>query len=468
MKRKINKIIAMIMLLIILINSLPIQAFATFITDMNSNAFFGVIPNSYQDYKHEMHYCNYDGVDYLLFCAEYNKPSVTNTVYEYNNGFWIEYKEQHENYSRIAEMICFGYTMNYGAGLPNSIEAQRAAACTQQYVWEQLGNAPRRDSWNSNYMSESIYASWLNQTESYYNHYHGDNVSFNNTSYNMKAGESLFITDTNSILQEFGDFSSNINGVTFFHSRGSNDMTIYASEDSVGSLRFNSSENNIYQLLPNGNTFNRDTMSSYLYFQFNSGVIQNLMFSNYLDPVFFVLNLNVEPSKGNVKIKKTNNLGNPVADCTFELYSDANCTNKVATGKSNSSGEITFEKLNPGTFYVKETSVVKGYLIDNSVKSVNVTAGQTATVDFKNNEPTGEILIYKVNENGDKIGGAEFKIIADEDIYNVAKTKKYYSKGEEVATITTEAGTGMASKSSLPIGRYSIFESQAPFRLFIK
>ena len=58
MKRKINKIIAMIMLLIILINSLPIQAFATFITDMNSNAFFGVIPNSYQDYKHEMHYCN--------------------------------------------------------------------------------------------------------------------------------------------------------------------------------------------------------------------------------------------------------------------------------------------------------------------------------------------------------------------------------------------------------------------------
>lgn len=468
MKRKINKIIATIMLLIILINSLPIQVFAKFITDMDSDAFFGVIPNSYEEYKHEMHYCNYEGVDYMLFCAEFNKPSVTNTIYEYYNQFFVEYKEQHEDYSRIAEMICFGYTMKYGIGLPNSEEAKRDASCTQQYVWEQFGNAPDRDSWNPNLMSSSIYATWLENVENYYNQYHKGNVSFNNTTCNIKAGDSLKLTDTNDILKSFGDFSETVNNVVFSHENGSNDLNIETSDSSVGNIKFNSSEKDIYQLLPNGAKFDKAKMSTYLYFQFNSGIIQNMMFSNYLDPVSFVLNLDVEESKGNLKVNKTNDIGNPVANCEFGLYSDANCSDLIKTGTTNNDGEIVFEKLEPKTYYIKEITAEKGYLIDTSIKETTIEAGKTNTVDFINNEPRGEIVIYKTNDNGEPVGNSKFKIIADENITNVAGTKIYYSKGQEIDTIITDELTGVARINNLPLGHYVVYEAEAPFRIFIK
>lgn len=458
MKRKINKVIATIMLLIILINSLPLHVFAKYITDMDSNAFFGVIPNSYEDYYHEMHYCNYDGADYMLFCAEYNKPSVVNEEYVLNSEFWIEQKEYHAEYATIAEMICFGYTMKYGTGLPGSIEAQRAAACTQQYVWEYIKNnidrnaknPPARNSWNPVLMSESLYNTWLSETEGYYNQYHSGNVSFDNGSCNLKAGENTTITDTNNKLSSFDEFNTTINGVTFSHSSGSNDMTISANENTSGRIDFLSNENDVYQLLPNGRRFNRNTMSSYLYFQFNSPVVQNLIYSDYVDPIFFNYSVDVEEAKGNVKIKKINSLGNPVANCTFELYSDASCTNKVFTGTTNSSGEILFENIKTGKFWVKEVSVPNGYILNTSVKEVTIQRNQTATVEFTNAEPTGKIIACKVNENGDKITGVEITIEANETITNKAGTKIYYNKGDIVDTLTTDS-TGKIEKSGLPL-----------------
>ena len=145
MKVKTKKIVAIIMLLLILLNSIPINSFAAFITDMNSNASFGVIDGTYANYGHELHYANYDGRDYLLFCMEYGQRSPTGREYSYNGEFLNQYKEQAPQYQRIAEMIYFGYTMDHGMGLPGGNDIQ-AACATQQYVWEQLGNAPGRDS----------------------------------------------------------------------------------------------------------------------------------------------------------------------------------------------------------------------------------------------------------------------------------------------------------------------------------
>jgi len=61
---------------------------------------------------------------------------------------------------------------------------------------------------------------------------------------------------------------------------------------------------------------------------------------------------------GNKEIlKKTNNIGNPVAGCNFDLYKDEGCTQKVASGTSGSNGELTFNNLKVGTYFVRETSV---------------------------------------------------------------------------------------------------------------
>ena len=46
MKLKSKKIMAIVCLILILLTSMPIQTFAAFITDINSNAEFGVVPGS--------------------------------------------------------------------------------------------------------------------------------------------------------------------------------------------------------------------------------------------------------------------------------------------------------------------------------------------------------------------------------------------------------------------------------------
>lgn len=43
MKNKIKRIMAVICLILVLLTSLPIKTFAKFITDINSNAKFGII-----------------------------------------------------------------------------------------------------------------------------------------------------------------------------------------------------------------------------------------------------------------------------------------------------------------------------------------------------------------------------------------------------------------------------------------
>ena len=465
LNKNIKKMITIFMLAIIIISSLPLSAFASYITDMNSNAQFGVVSGSLATYGHELHYTNYDGNTYMLFCAQYGETSPNGGNYEYNTQFKIELNSG--AYQKIAEYIYFGYTMKYGVGLPNSTEAKIAACATQQFVWEYIKNninsqfgAPGRDSWKNGYMSSSIYSSWLSETESLYNNYHYANVSFNKQTGKVTIGENKTFTDTNGVLSSYQSFNQSANGITFSHTQGSNDLVVSVDGNAnANSASFSSNSYGIYRLMPNGAQYSSHEMSSYMYFHFTSGTVQDLIFSSYVDPTFFSFNIEVE--SGKISLKKVNNIGNAISGCQFELYSDSNCSNKVNSGTTSSDGTILFEKLKPGTYYIKETAVATGYLIDENVKNVLVNAGETASVEFKNNEPTGEIYIYKVNDNGDPVGNAEFTVKASEKITNVAGTRTYFNKGDVVATIISDTKTGIASIKELPMGQYTVQESKA-------
>ena len=50
-KKNIKKIVAILMLVMIIISSSNLSAFASYITDMNSNANFGVIAGSLSTYR---------------------------------------------------------------------------------------------------------------------------------------------------------------------------------------------------------------------------------------------------------------------------------------------------------------------------------------------------------------------------------------------------------------------------------
>lgn len=498
MKSKTKKLMAMICLILILLTALPLQTFAAFITDINSNAKFGVISGSLSNYGHELHYADYDGTRYLVFCTQYGKTSPNGGEYTYNGDFIVQYKENLPQYEKVAEMIYFGYTMNYGYGIPTSAEAIRAACCTQQWVWEYIHNnidgstsVPSRSSWNSNYMSATHFANWTAQTEQYYNLYHG-NTSFNGTTNRATIGQSMTLNDTTGRLASYQSFSQNVNGVTFSHNQGSNDLTITVDSNcTADTVTFNSKDFGLYQLMPNGTPYNSSTMSNYVYIKFTSGAVQNVMFSNYVDPSAFSVTVEVE--YGNALVVKTNSNGDTLAGCTFELYKDESCTQRVRTGTTDSNGNIYFERLAPGTYYVKETKVPTGYLLDNTVQKVEVRVNETTEISFKNYEPTGELKLIKTdketgNENrvdgtshhGDAtINGTEYTLYAKEDIYNVAKTVKYFSKDEEIATFKFN-GNGIATiniktKSEtaeltidgemlkgLPMGEYYAKETKVP------
>lgn len=490
MKSKTKKLMSIICLILILLTTLPLQTFAAFITDINSNARFGVISGSLANYGHELHYADYDGTRYLVFCTQYGKTSPNGGDYTYNGDFIVHYKNNLPQYEKIAEMIYFGYTMNYGYGLPTSTEAIRAACCTQQWVWEYIHNnidgsisVPSRSSWNGNYMSTGHLADWTARTEQYYNLYHG-NTSFNGTTNKATIGQSTTLKDTTGRLASYQSFNQNINGVTFSHNQGSNDLTITVDSNcTADSVTFNSRDFGLYQLMPNGKQYDSSTMSNYVYFEFTSGAVQNVMFSNYVDPSAFSVTVEIE--YGNALVIKTNANGDTLAGCTFELYKDENCTQKVRTGTSDSNGNIYFKRLAPGTYYVKETKVLEGYLLDNTVQKVEVNVNETTEISFKNYEPTGELKLIKTDRetgrenridgtshHGDAtLDGTEYTLYAKEDIYNVAKTVKYFSKDERIATfkfngngiptinITTKSETAKLTidketLKGLPMGNY--------------
>lgn len=498
MKIKNKKIMAIICLILITLTSLPIETFATFITDMNSNARFGVIPDTFAKLGHEIHYVDYDGATYMAFCCQRGVKSPNGSEYVYNGDFIVQYKNSLPQYEKIAEMIYFGYTMKHGMGLPSNDEAYRDACATQQYVWEYIRNnidssypVTERNSWNGNYMSDGIYANWLSQTENYYNQYHG-NTSFNGQTNKVSLGDAISVTDGNGKLSAYGSFSHNVNGIIFSHNQGSNELNITVDANcTADNVTFNSRDYGIYQLMPNGSAYNNSTMSNYMYFKFNSGSVQNLIFSNYVDPSAFSINVEVE--YGNALVVKTNANGNTLAGCTFELYKDKNCTQKVRTGTSDANGNIYFQRLAPATYYVKEVAVPTGYLLDTSVQQVEVRANETTEIQFKNYEPTGELKLIKTdvetgNENradgtshhGDAtIEGTEYTLYAKNDIYNVARTVKYFSANEKIATfifnsngiakINISTGSKTANLTTegnilkgLPMGSYYAKETKVP------
>lgn len=362
-KKKFKKLLALIMTILTLSTFLPLSVFAKYITDMNSDAEFGVIAGSRNEYGHEMHYATYDGTDYMVFCCQFGRTSPTGKKYEFDEDFYIEYMNDKKSYEKIAEYIYFGYTMKYGVGLPKTKNAKKAACATQQYVWEYIYKNineeygyPKRNSWDSTYMSSDIYKEWLEETEEYYDMYHSAGVSFDGKTKKIELGESKTFTDTNKVLKDYPTFSKKIDGVKFEHKEGSNDLVVTVEESSEATkVKFKTSKYDIFRLLPNGDEFDNEKMSNYMYFNFSGTKIQNLMFSDYVDPENFSITIGVE--SGDLELFKTDNNDTPLQGCTFKIYEDAECTERIATATTDVNGKILFDSISPGDIYIKETKV---------------------------------------------------------------------------------------------------------------
>ncbi len=102
----------MLLSLLIILSVFPSTVFAsTYITDMNSDAQFGVVSGSYEKYGHEMHYSKYDGSTYIVFCCQYGVTSPDGSTYEYGKKFKKYLNRSGDLYEDIADYIAFGYTL---------------------------------------------------------------------------------------------------------------------------------------------------------------------------------------------------------------------------------------------------------------------------------------------------------------------------------------------------------------------
>ena len=395
---------------------------------------------------------NTTGERYTVFCAEHGVDFKTGSSY---NGNY--YTPTDATIKRACKIAYFGwYKDNGGYVVDGGILAndmkwvKQAYVFTQQYIWETLGqsNATFRDS-----TVQADYVAFKNDINNKINNMQ-TRPSFDATTIEIEAGETKVLNDTNGVLADYSSIDNTKDNVRFQHNKGENTLTITVSEDcTVESLNISDSTFQSWGLVKEESR-DQDTT---VYFSFTTGVQDQLMALHYNDPVPMAMSLKINLF-GNIELTKLSDNNDLVNGAVFSITGPNNYNQDVTV----TNGKITIDKLRAGTYTIKEKSAPEGYLLNPESYQVEVKAAQTSTKTIIDAEPTGKILLYKVSENNDKISGAVFKVTAAEKITNKAGTKTFYTEGQEVATITTASGTGIAQIDNLPLGKYYVKEVQAP------
>lgn len=166
----------------------------------------------------------------------------------------------------------------------------------------------------------------------------------------------------------------------------------------------------------------------------------------------------------------------------------------VVTHKSYFTDEAGYlilpNNLSIGHYRIEEVNAPYGYTLNENYYEVEVdsntaflvdsTSGDTViSVDYENHPVKGELTIQKQGEilkdydgkfqyEMQPLSGAEFEIIAAEDIYtadfqvdSTGNRYKEYAKGDVVAKVTTDKD-GKAVVDNLPLGKYTAKEVHAP------
>lgn len=462
---KIKKIISVIMLILMLFSvAQPVFAasgsgkwvggqFASYIkTTDNANSQYGVLLRRLINYT--------TGEQRTVFCAEHGIDFDTGVVY---SGEY--YTPTNSTLRKACKIAYLGWYKQHGDYVINggtSDENKKQYVLTQQFIWETLGQSSATFI-NSSIQSE--YESFKRNIENEINQIQA-RPSFNNTTITISAGESKTITDTNGVLAEYNSIDETQDGVRYQHSKGSNNMTITVNENvEKENIRISDNTFQSWGMIKEGTEDNDTTV----FFEFPSGTQDQLYAMHYNDPVTLNLSLKIE-LLGNLELKKLESTGKLVDGAIYNV-SSSNGYNKDVTVTN---GKITLEKLRKGTYVVKEIKAPEGYLLDTKSYNVEVIPNQTVNQDITNEEPTGTITIIKKDKEtgttpqGDaKLKGAVYEVYAAEDIYNKAKTKKFYSNGDLVATRTMNEKGETEDVTGLPLGKYKVKEKTAGEGYFI-
>ena len=171
-----------------------------------------------------------------------------------------------------------------------------------------------------------------------------------------------------------------------------------------------------------------------------------------------------KPKQGDVTLKKSTgnssltsgNANYSYAGAQYGVYSDSGLNNRVGILTTDEWGNSNTLTLDAGTYYVREITAPKGYMLDTTTHTVTVEAGQTATVNSSEPPISVTINLTKVSAKPDvtnnnklySLQGAQYGVYRDS------------SCTQFVTSITTDA-SGHGSVTDLPLNNYWVKETKA-------
>lgn len=162
--------------------------------------------------------------------------------------------------------------------------------------------------------------------------------------------------------------------------------------------------------------------------------------------------------KGNLLVKKIDSATHkPLSDVEFMVTTADETVVGDANGKyvTDSAGTFTITDIVPGTtLVVKETRARDGYLLDDAPQAATVKAGQTVTLEFRN-QPQGSLIINKLSSADKKtpLEGVLFQItysdgsfvdngaLSSKGLYRTDKNGQIILSGITGTVIVTEVET---------------------------
>lgn len=154
---------------------------------------------------------------------------------------------------------------------------------------------------------------------------------------------------------------------------------------------------------------------------------------------------------GSLLIKKVSSADNsPISDVQFFVTESDGTVVGDGNGyfTTDSAGTILIEGIEPGTtLVVKETRTKEGFLLDDTPQTAQIQAGQTVTLEFRN-QPKGNLIVHKLSSTDKKpLEGVQFKItyadgsyLADENGH-LSSNGLYWTNSEGQIVLSNVTGT---------------------------
>lgn len=409
MKNKIKKILMIFVILCFVIVNIqvPVRA-ATAAKHFLNNITYKVLKNGITAYGPGFT-LNMDGD--VVFCVD--------PMTEVNEG--EGYSSADFSHTLRKEMSVIAYEGYYKHR--NSADVDYWKFATNLMIWEKMG-------WTIKEVNGFNYNSYKMQVENAIRE-HDERPSFHNSNITINVGESITLTDTKNLLQEFTFKSSG----GLLVSSNQNQLTIYATNES------NESEKVLFHKIPDN-----CTGTSIIYQKRNS---QDMVKFFVEDPVPAVVNVTVQ-KRGHVEIAKQDEDGTYVPNTTFQLSYNRDMTNPIGTYTTGENGKVLVENLLAQNVYIQETAVPSHLILDTTIHSVEIKPNTTVTYNANNYWKQGKVRIVKKDKKSGKVVKVEG-----------AKYDIYKEDGTKVSTITSDK-EGYATSDLLRYGKYYYVERLAP------